>query len=305
MASPVIEEVREPRAQRSPRRAAPVPSPSSPGRPPRRTPVLAWALMIPGVLVLSFVAFLVLGTHVSADRAQRLLDSDFREQLAQATAPVGGTIPIGAPVAVLEVEKLGLRQVVVNGSSSRETMTAPGLMASSSLPGQQGFSVVVGRRATFGAPFWRLRDLRPGDRITAVTGQGTFRYIVDLVRTSDARASSYKDVPSRLTLMTSDPALTPNRDVIVSAALVGQAQPRTTTPVTRASDQAGESSTASLVWLLLWAQLLLLLSGLTTWAALRRGVGSRRAVWIGAVPVLVAVLWHVFENLALLLPNSL
>ena len=38
------------------------------------------------------------------------------------------------------------------------------------------------------------------------------------------------------------------------------------------------------------------------WAALRFNV---RAVWIGAVPVLLAILWNVFENLAVLLPNTL
>ena len=301
MASPVIAgEV--PRSRRPARQPSPAPAAPPPATPVRRTPLLAWALMLPGVLVLSFVAFVTLGTHVSADRAQRLLDADFRDQLAQATAPVGGQVPIGAPVAVLEIERLGLRQVVVNGSSSKQTMTGPGLVASSALPGQQGLSVVVGRRATFGSPFGDLPSLRPGDAITVVTGQGTFRYRVDVVRLSNARASKIAVVPSRLTLVTSDPAYTPDRKVVVSAALVGKAQPRTTVPTTRAADAPGEHSTDGLVWLLLWAQLLLLLSGLTTWLAVRT---SRRAVWIGALPLLVAVLWHVFENLALLLPNTL
>ena len=302
MASPVIAG-EAPRSRRRPARQ-PVPAPvaAPPAEPSRRSPLLAWALMLPGVLVLSFVVFVTLGTHVSADRAQRLLDSDFREQLAQATAPVGGQVPIGVPVAVLEIPRLGVRQVVVNGSSSKQTMTGPGLVASSALPGQQGLSVVVGRRATFGSPFGDLRSLRVGDTIRAVTGQGTARFRVDVVRLSSSRASKLTVVPSRLTLVTSDPAYTPDRSVVVSAALVGEAQPRTTVPTSRPSDAPGARSTDGLVWLLLWSQLLLLLSGLTTWLAVRT---SRRAVWIGAVPLLVAVLWHVFENLALLLPNTL
>ena len=309
MASPVITRARPPRPRLPRRDPAPAgPSPEAPSAAqatppaPRRTPVLAWALMLPGVLVLSFVAFMTLGTQVSADRAQALLDSQFREQLSQAVAPVGGTVPIGAPVAVLEVPRIGLRQVVVNGSSAEETTTGPGLVASSSLPGQQGVSVVVGRRATFGSPFGDLPDLRVGDEITAVTGQGTFRYRVDVVRRSNAAASKVTVVPARLTLVTSDPAYTPDKQVVVSAALVGKAQPRSTTPVVRATDAPGERTTDGLVWLLLWSQLLLALSALTTWAAMRT---SWRAVWIGAVPVLVAVLWHVYENLALLLPNTL
>jgi hypothetical protein len=43
-------------------------------------------------------------------------------------------------------------------------------------------------------------------------------------------------------------------------------------------------------------------TGLATWAALKY---NARAVWIGAVPVLLAILWNVFENLAVLLPNTL
>jgi hypothetical protein len=31
----------------------------------------------------------------------------------------------------------------------------------------------------------------------------------------------------------------------------------------------------------------------------------RRGLWIGATPVLLAILWQVFENLAVLLPNTL
>ena len=304
MASPVITRARElPRARLAPR-STPGPAPTT--RPPSpqrgRSPVLAWALMLPGVLVLSFVVFVTVGTHVSADRAQRLLDTDFRDQLAQATAPVGGRVAIGAPVAVLEIDRLGLREVVVNGSSSRETMTGPGLVPSSSLPGQQGVSVLVGRRATFGAPFRDLPGLRPGDGIQVVTGQGTFRYRVDVVRRSNAPASKVAVAAARLTLVTSDPAYTPDRKVMVSAVLVGKAQPRSTLPTTRAADAPGEHTGDGLVWLLLWSQLLLLLSALTTWAGLR---WSRRAVWLGALPLLAAALWHVFENLALLLPNTL
>jgi sortase A len=162
--------------------------------------------------------------------------------------------------------------------------------------------VIVGRRATFGAPFRDLPSLRPGDRVTVVTGQGTFRYRIDVVRLSTSRASTVTVVPARLTLVTSDPAYTPDRKVIVSAALLGKAQPRSTVPTSRLADQPGEHSSEGMVWLLLWSQLALLLSGLTTWLGLK---GSRRAVWIGALPLLAAVLWHVFENLALLLPNTL
>jgi sortase A len=70
-----------------------------------------------------------------------------------------------------------------------------------------------------------------------------------------------------------------------------------------ATDQPARGSTAGLVGLLLWTQLLLLVTVLVTWAALR--LRSRRALWIGATPVLLALLWQVFDHLAVLLPNTL
>ena len=122
------------------------------------------------------------------------------------------------------------------------------------------------------------------------------------MRTSDAPAAEIQVVPSRLTLVTSDPAFTPDRTIVVSARLRGDALPATTGSTAPASDQPGEGGAGGLTSLLLWSQLLLLTTVVVTWAAIRF---PGWALWIGATPVLLAVLWKVFENLALLLPNTL
>ena len=50
----------------------------------------------------------------------------------------------------------------VEGSSSEQTRTGPGLKTDSVLPGQAGLSVLVGHRSTLGAPFAHLdRARRP------------------------------------------------------------------------------------------------------------------------------------------------
>ena len=70
------------------------------------------------------------------------------------------------------------------------------------------------------------------------------------------------------------------------------------------SDAArGRAAPRGLVALLLWSQLLLLATVARHLgrAPVRRGAG----LWIGATPVLLAILWKVFENLAVLLPNTL
>ena len=89
------------------------------------------------------------------------------------------------------------------------------------------------------------------------TGQGEFTYVVDLVRTSDSPDVQIEQVPARLTLVTSDPAITPTRSLQVSAQLDGDPLPATTRQATVADDLPGEGSSGRQVSLLLWAQALL------------------------------------------------
>jgi len=262
----------------------------------------AYSLLLVTALLVAFALYLVLGAGLTASRAQDVMYGDLRTDLAQATVPVSGAIPAGTPLGVVSIPAIGLDQVFVEGSSSEQTRNGPGLRSDTVLPGQTGLSVLVGHRSVSGAAFARLGELRPGDRIEVTTGQGRFTYVVDLVRTSDAPSSQVQVVPARLTLVTGDPAYAPNRTLNVSAALQGKALPRSTGTTAPPSDQAGHGSKNRLVPLLLWSQLLLLVTLVVTWAALRL---PRRGLWIGAAPVLLAVLWQVFENLAVLLPNTL
>ncbi|MET0523243.1 MAG: sortase [Nocardioides sp.] len=264
--------------------------------------MVAFGLLVITGLVAAFGAYLFVGTRLAADRDQDVLYEDLKVGLAQATVPVTGVIPAGTPLGIVEIPHLGLEQVFLEGSASEQTMTGPGLKPDSVLPGQTGVSVLVGRRATFGAPFADLDQLRTGDRIVVTTGQGEFTYVVDLVRTSDAPATEIEQVPARLTLITSDPAVAPSRTLTVSAQLDGEALPASTGVPASAADVPGEGSSGRGIALLLWSQLLLLVTVVATWAALKYNV---RAVWIGAAPVLLAILWNVFENLAVLLPNTL
>ncbi|MGY2873121.1 sortase A [Marmoricola sp. URHA0025 HA25] len=268
----------------------------------RMSSLVAWTLTALGAVLLLFVAFLLVGSRVQANRTQDVLYGKLANQLEQATAPVSGTIEPGTPVAVLRVDRLGLRQVVVQGASAAQTAIGPGLRSDSVLPGQAGVSVVVGRRTTYGAPFRHLDRLRRGDQLQVTTGQGHWTYVVDLVRHSDDPAASVAVVPARLTLVTSDPAFSPDRQLLVSAVLRGTPQARSTTTLPRFGERPGEHALGSAVSLLLWAQLLLAVVFVATRLTLRFPKG---AVWIGAAPVLLAVLWNVFESVSDFLPTTL
>ncbi|MGY2701872.1 sortase [Nocardioides sp. HB32] len=307
MAATLSEEVQQGRAPK-PRRGMRAPRRPRKARPPRKpfevtgATVVAFGLITLTLLLAAFGLYLFVGSGLAANRSQDVLYQQLDETLAQATVPVAGVIPDGTPLGIVEIPRIGVEQVFVEGSASEQTIGGPGLEPDSVLPGQTGVSVLVGRRATFGAPFRNLDQLEPGDRILVTTGQGQFTYVVDLVRTTDAPATEIEQVPARLTLITSDPAITPSRSLTVTAQLDGTAQPASTGTAATADDAPGAGSSGRGVALLLWAQLLLLVTALVTWGALRFDV---RAVWIGAVPVLLAILWNVFENLAVLLPNTL
>src|SRR4051812_35466534 len=215
---------------------------SQPGRGPTVGSLFGWGILVSGLLVFAFLGFLFGASRLQASRSQEVLYGKVVQSLAEATLPVSGPIAPGTPIGLIQIPATGTDQVLLQGSAAEQTSIAPGLRSDSVLPGQAGLSVVIGRRATYGAPFRQLSRLRPGDEIDVVTGQGKFRYVVDVVRTTDAAATSIPVVPSRLTLLTSDPAFTPDRQLVVSAFLSGKPFAASTTRVSRPDEIPGRGS---------------------------------------------------------------
>jgi sortase A len=256
------------------------------------------------VLLLFAVGFLVylFGlSSVTESRAQTNMYKPFAYALSQATAPVGPAKE-GSPVAILNIPQIGLNNaVVVEGTSSRDLTLGPGHERVTALPGQQGVSFIYGKAVTFGAPFGRLMQLKRGDRFTATTGQGTSTYVVESF--GDTKHPAPADSVNRLVLMTAASSSPfPNMAVQVSADLVSRAQPN---PGGWPNIGQNESYLAwdpaeSLLPLLLWSQALLLATITATVAAHR---WSRWPAYLVMSPVIIALTWCVYENLAGLLTN--
>jgi sortase A len=259
----------------------------------------------------------VLG-NLRHDHDQAQLSARFRIELAQGPdyglAPVGPLdeatnkpLAAGTPVAVLEIPRLGLREVVVEGTSSGTLMSGPGHRPDTPLPGQVGTSVIAGRRATYGGPFRSIGQLRAGDRITVITGQGKSSFVVLGVRhAGDPVPPVLSRGQGRLTLATADgPVLRP-RDVLrVDANLLSTVQPRpaqlpsAAVPAAQAL-LAGDSS--ALLGVVGWAVVLVGVAMVSVWV--RFSVGWWRA-WVIGLPVLVVLGLSVFDEIAALLPNLL
>ncbi|MFC1417098.1 sortase domain-containing protein [Streptacidiphilus cavernicola] len=260
----------------------------------------ATATTLLGFLLVGFVFYLLALSGLQEGHFQSSAYRTFQNQLAEAVAPTG-TAPDGAPVAVIEIPAIGLRQtVVVDGTTGRDLMRGPGHRRDTALPGQTGVSVVYARRNSFGAPFADLARLRVGDKIYATTGQGRSVYTVNVYGSSAHPAVDPS--PDRLVLVTADSDWITTGTISVSARLDGTAMANPGgRPGTVPTDQALASDTAGLPALQLWA--LALLAAVTLLVLRGRQWWPKGAAYLVFTPVLGLLLWSVYESAAALLPN--
>ncbi len=288
----------------------PGPAPSAPPaparpRPPRvpERPILAAVgvgLLLLAVLALGLAGYLYFLSGVQETRSQALLYTRLQDELANQIAPLGPTQP-GSPVAVLNIPAIGIHDMVVVQGTSPENMTlGPGHLRDTPMPGQAGVSEIFGRRATFGAPFARLDDLRPGDFITTFGGQGKSVYRVAALGSSQA-VRIQDPAPNRLLLVTAASPVVPSYYVEVDARLVSVTRPGP--PVVRvinAPELALAGDDGALVLTFIWGVALAAVSAAGTYGALRWNLW---AAYLAAVPLAIAVMWLLYQSLSMLLPN--
>src|SRR5688500_9267223 len=100
----------------------------------------------------------------------------------------------GDAVARLRIPRLGLNEVVVNGTDAATLKRGPGRYLKSAMPGEGELVYIAGHRTTYGAPFARIDRLARGDQVFVEVPYGTFEYrvtghrIVPATRTSELRS---------------------------------------------------------------------------------------------------------------------
>ncbi len=271
-------------------------------------------LRLLALVLAGLVAYVAVVSALEHAVAQDHLRREFAHQLAEGIAPVSeGTfedalLSDGDPVAQLTIPELKIDETVVEGTSSAALALGPGHRRDTSLPGQVGVSVIMGRAAAFGGPFRAIEALAPGDGFTVVTGQGEHVYEVIGVRyAGDLSPAPTKPGESRLVLESArGPWFVPTGIVRVDAQLVSEPQPRgtryTTFPTLPAAhrEMAGDTSRA---WALVFAlQLLLAAAIAAVWTYRRIGV---RQTWAVFVPVGLLAFLVVADQAVRMLPNLL
>jgi sortase A len=302
-----------------------------------------------GVLILLFVAYQLWGTGISEARAQDRLRSDFLDALDSTTttsrAPTTTATPSatettaapttlprtpsGEAVAIIRIPKIDVEKAVIEGTGVAALKKGPGHYPGTPMPGQPGNAAIAGHRTTYGAPFFRLDELKPGDRIEVTTKQGDFVYRVSgtqIVKPSQNQVLAPTG-DNRLTLTTCHPRFSAQSRMIVTASLTNEpveapppdvgpsegdepapepdgARDESDNPVIEEPtlDDASVSGESTSKWpAILWGSLAALV-WMVTWLLSKRW--GRIPAYAMGVPVFLVVLFVFFENFARLLPAN-
>jgi sortase A len=139
-----------------------------------------------GVVLLLFVAWQLWWTDVAAGRSQDRSVQWLERQWASApparTPPSTSLdgVPPGRAVALLRVPRFGADYVrpVLQGVGLDVLDDGVGHYPSSAGPGEVGNLALAGHRVTYGAPFSRIAELRPGDPVLVQTRDASHEYAV-------------------------------------------------------------------------------------------------------------------------------
>ena len=305
--------------------------------------VLGWlgrSMVVAGLFILGFVGFQLWGTGLQTSRSQDQLAAEISTDLSQAPAAgrtgddattdpellakdlaAAATVPAvatpapssGQPVGIIQIPKIDLARVVVQGVSKSDLKKGPGHYGGTALPGQPGNSAIAGHRTTYGAPFNRIDELVPGDEIITTTPQGQFTYKVRAAPDGTGRGW-FPVKPSgvlvlaptqtnQLTLTACHPKYSARQRIVVVADLVTPVAPASPPParppkvVTDQPTLGGDSSQ-----LLLAAAFALgaVAVGMAAWF-----LGTRWKKWpayLLATPIVLVLVWFSWTYLDRYLP---
>jgi len=143
-------------------------------RPSTRTHILRGAcyfFLVFGLLALGYAGFVFADSH--AYQAVEIKKFAQAGRLSDPHILVEGDV-----IGEIEVPRLGLQAIVVQGDSIANLRRAVGHISKSALPGEWGNVALAGHRDTFFRP---LRDIRVGDEIRFKTPEQNFEYLVQSI----------------------------------------------------------------------------------------------------------------------------
>jgi LPXTG-site transpeptidase (sortase) family protein len=127
-----------------------------------------------GMAGLTYAGWVFVDAHDYQARELGALEESRVKNVSRSEAP--RVVIEGGVIGEMEVPRLGLKVIVIQGDSSRILRRAVGHIRETALPGESGNVALTGHRDTF---FRSLRNIQSGDAITFKTLDAEFRYRVD------------------------------------------------------------------------------------------------------------------------------
>lgn len=124
-----------------------------------------------GILALGYAGFVFADSH-----AYQALETKKFKQAGLLSEP--HILMEGDVIGEIQVPRLGLNAIVVQGDSPANLRRAVGHLSKSALPGEWGNVALAGHRDTFFRP---LRDILLGDEIRFKTRESSFEYRVESI----------------------------------------------------------------------------------------------------------------------------
>ncbi|WP_426416120.1 class GN sortase [Aestuariirhabdus sp. LZHN29] len=161
--------------------------------------IAALLLLLAGLLMLAQGSYI----QVKALVAQYLLQSAWQRSLHQGLPVKPWPWADGHPIARLQIPRIELDQLVLDGASGRNLAFAPSHLIASSAPNSGGTTILSAHRDTH---FSRLQELIPGDTLILQSTGASRRYRVDSTHIADSRTQQLSlDAGDRLLLVTCYP----------------------------------------------------------------------------------------------------
>jgi sortase A len=130
-----------------------------------------WLFLAAAVLLLGYYGFVT----VDAWAFQRRENVALERLLKNQATPRLPAIATGGLIGRIDIQRLGLSVIVVEGITSKALRRAAGHISGTALPGQPGNVGISAHRDTFFRP---LRNIKQNDVITLTTLLGEYRYRV-------------------------------------------------------------------------------------------------------------------------------
>jgi sortase A len=156
--------------------------------------------------------------------AAHLQENLSRELTSSANDYRAGRIAEGHALTRMEIPKLDVDVVVVQGTTPAALRAGAGHYPKTPLPGEVGNVAIAGHRTTYGRPFNRIGELKTGDRVVLTTPIGRNVYEVSsdpwVVEAHDwSPIRHYPAAGSWLTLTTCHPEGSADYRIVVRAKL--------------------------------------------------------------------------------------